>query len=115
MAGQRGFFRRVGRQRQSDRVLLDHRPDLAIAIGPEKHNALIIAGGQEHPLRLLAAKHCFFQVVDNHDLPPHQLLGGIMAADSGNDLLAVIADIDFQNHQFVGIGVLSRSENGGDS
>ena len=72
-------------------------------------------GGDDHALRLDAAKFTGSEVGDDHHLAAYQRLGGVRLGDSGDDLTNFGADVDGEAQEFVGLLYLFGGEDGADT
>jgi hypothetical protein len=97
------------------RFLFHSGAGFAVAIGAEEDDAVGVAGGQQHAVGFFAAEHGFLEVVDHDDLAADELLGGVVGANARYDLLLFVADLDLEEHEFVGVGMFAGGRNGGDA
>ena len=72
-------------------------------------------GGQQHAVRLEAAHLARSKVGDDHDLAADQLLRLVVLRDAGQDLALLVAEIDFEAQELVGLGNALGDEDLGDA
>ena len=73
------------------------------------------AGGEEHAVGLEAAHLAGGEVGDDDDAAAEEVFGGVPLGDAGKDLAALVAQVDFEAEELVGLGDALGDEDLGDA